>query len=445
MDRSLQHEFDAEEVMAYLDGELEARRAAMLASHLEHCAECQRVAAEMRQLSGRMLKFEIEPMPAGVTAATLIELTTAAKQEAPKEVGYEPGFLSRWRKLATKRSVWAFAGAFGVVVILVGGVGILNVLRSRPAANVAATHMEDLAVPSAQPLAPASRGYNARMQGEIADLQQARKAMEESALSSNLESRRSEPSPPATVGGEISAPGSVGPMIVQTASLSIVAKNYDEASATIEKLVKARGGYVEKLDGKAQTGNAREMSVTLRIPAKQLDGFMVDLRQLGHVEQESQSNEEVSADYVDLQARLKSAQATERRLIELLGTRTGRLEDVLDAERELARVRAEIESMQGQSAVMVHRVDYATVEVQLSEEYHERLQSRASTGAKLWNALVEGVQNLEDGIVGLLIFVLNYGLSILFWLSIFIVPSWLIWRRRRSRSLAKSGAPFQRT
>jgi hypothetical protein len=54
---------------------------------------------------------------------------------------------------------------------------------------------------------------------------------------------------------------------------------------------------------------------------------------------------------------------------------------VLDAERELARVRAEIESMQGQSAVMLRRVSYATVQVQLSEEYHEKTPvAVASTG-----------------------------------------------------------------
>jgi Domain of unknown function (DUF4349) len=101
-------------------------------------------------------------------------------------------------------------------------------------------------------------------------------------------------------------------------------------------------------------------------------------------------------------------------------------------------VRGEIESMQGQSAVLVHRVSYATVQLQLSEEYHEKLQSSASTGTKLWNALVEGVQNLQDGIVGLLIFVLNYGLSILFWLGAFVIPSWLIWRRLHARSAAKA-------
>jgi hypothetical protein len=65
----------------------------------------------------------------------------------------------------------------------------------------------------------------------------------------------------------------------------------------------------------------------------------------------------------------------------------GKLEDVLDAERELARVREEIESMEGQRVLMEHRVDYATIEVQLREEYREKFHSPSSgVTTRLWNA-----------------------------------------------------------
>ena len=236
--------------------------------------------------------------------------------------------------------------------------------------------------------------------------------------------------PPPPPGEELKAPEAVGPMIVQTASLNILATNYDEASAAIEKLAAAHDGYVEKLDAKAQTGNARELSAALRIPTKQLDGFLADVRKLGHVEEETRSNEEVSDQYVDLQARLKSARATEQRLIELLGTRTGKLEDVLEAERELARIRGEIEGMQGQSAILVHRVNYATVQVELSEEYRQVLGSgTVSTGTKIRNAAVEGFTNLEDGAVALVVFVFAVGPSLLFWLAILLVPGWFVWKR----------------
>jgi anti-sigma factor RsiW len=449
MNRSLQHTFEAEEVMAYLDGELEPRRAAMLASHLEHCAECQSVAKNFRHVTERMLGFDVEAAPERIANNVLRALNSKQRDDAAAAFDVRRRWNLNWRSLFVSRAGWAFASGVLLVVVLL--VAVPALYRSRESARVAHQGATGLS-------APAGDVQRLRAESLSLDVPRPGLTMSEGKFSSesqrqldaNMESgaRAAAPVPPSTSASDddaLKATEAVGPMIVQTASLSIVAKNYDEASAAIEKLVTARGGYVEKLDAKAQSGNARALSVALRIPAKQLDGFLSDLRKLGHVEEESQSNEEVSAEYVDLQARLKSAQATERRLIELLGTRTGKLEDVLDAERELGRMRGEIESMQGQSAVLVHRVSYATVQVQLSEEYHEKLQSSASTGTRLWNALVEGVQNLQDGIVGLLIFALNYGLAILFWLSILGAPAWLIWRRLRSRSLAKSGGSFQRT
>jgi len=78
-------------------------------------------------------------------------------------------------------------------------------------------------------------------------------------------------------------------------------------------------------------------------------------------------------------------------------------------------------------------VSYATVQVELSEEYRERL-STTSKGTKIWNALVEGLGNLEDGAVAALIFLLAFGPSILLWLAVLALPVWLIWRRYRAHA-----------
>lgn len=421
MDRSLQHAFDAEEVMAYLDGELEPQRAAMLASHLEDCSECQNVAEKLRGVTEFMLSFGVQPSPETLVSTVLGALNSAQMGSAALGLEIRRKWYLNWRSLFERRVAWTCAAAV-LVLALVIGIPILH--RSREVVS--------------NLTAPASRSIDSlqELSAPVAAREDKRSQyMQQAQLSENLEANssasivRPEP-PPSQADGVLAAPESIGSMIVQTATLNIVAKNYDEASAAIEKLTKTRGGYIEKLDAKAQTGNARELSVALRVPAKQLELFLADLRQLGHVEQESQSNEEVSAQYVDLQARLRVAQATERRLIELLGVRTGRLEDVLDAERELARVRGEIESMQGQSALLAHQVTYASVQVELDEEYHEKLHSD-STGTKLWNAGITGLQDLKDGVVGVLIFALNYGLVILFWLGIIALPTWLVWRRFR--------------
>lgn len=414
MDRSLQqHAFDADEIMAYLDGELEPRRAGALAAHLVSCGECQEMAQGFRAISERMMNFEVEPAPMRISDAVL-KAGKAAGVRLPAGTGQWPWWNRR--RLFRKPYAWAFA----CWIALLFSWGLSTFHRSRGLSELVAERTTGLSAP---PRAFSNSVPKRRLSSSELAL-----PASQSAESSDATDQTGAPAPPAS--GELQAPETVGPMIAQTASLSIVATNYDEASAAIERLAAAHGGYVEKLTAKAQTGSARELSSALRIPAKQLDGFLVDLRKLGHVEEESRQNQEVSAQYVDLQARLKSARATEQRLIELLGTRTGKLSDVLDAERELARIRGEIESMQGQNAILVHRVSYATVQVELSEEYRERL-STTSKRTKIWNALVEGFRNLEDGALAGLIFLLAYGPSTLFWLAILLLPAWLIGRRLR--------------
>jgi hypothetical protein len=443
MERHAQHAFDAEEVMAYLDGELEPQRASALAAHLVSCGECQDVAQGFRALSERMLSFEVERPAAAMNDKVLARLDAGKSAEASgtnDRVGRK-GW--KWRGIFSRPRAWAFAGAVLVVALLVIGI---------PRARNAARQGE------LQAVGERSVPLNGRNFTDFMKLERRQEAASSGYKSwlSNDDNRSAAPAPPPpghsglrngsqagfSIDGqasndELHAPETVGPMIVQTASLAILATNYDEASAAIEKLAAAHGGYVEKLDAKAQTGNARELTASLRIPTKQLDSFLADVRKLGHVEEETRSNEEVSDQYVDLQARLKSARATEQRLIELLETRTGKLQDVLEAERELARVRGEIESMQGQSAILVHRVNYGTVQVDLSEEYRQVLGSGPiSTGMKVRNAMVEGFRNLRDAAVGLLVFLFAVGPSLLFWLAILLVPGWFAWRRFRARAQA---------
>jgi hypothetical protein len=432
MERNAQHAFDAEEVMAYLDGELEARRAAALAAHLVSCSECQEVVQGFCALSERMLSFEVERPSAGMYDTVLAALDSgkSSSVSTPHDVVDRKGW--KWREFVFHRRAWAIVGAVIVVAMLV--IGIPHEFKTRPDLSVDRSVVSlEKAVPAARgrlPLFQQSDEYNSSLNKNGNAATRSGTNVYQSAAEDDENGTAAPPPPPLPAGEELKAPENVGPMIVQTASLNILATNYDEASAAIEKLAAAHGGYVEKLDAKAQTGNARELSASLRIPTKQLDGFLADVRKLGHVEEENRSNEEVSNQYVDLQARLKSARATEQRLIELLATRTGKLQDVLEAERELARIRGEIESMQGQSALLVHRVNYATVQVDLNEEYRQVLGSGpVSTRTRVRNSLVEGFANLEEGAVALVVFVFAYGPSLLFWLAILLVPGWLAWRR----------------
>jgi len=433
MKRSTQHAFEPEEIMAYLDGELEAHQAAALASHLEHCGECQAVAAQLRQVSERLLDFQIEPSPAKLDF--FVHGQIASFGEGQEITGSaKRGLAGVLRKFVPKSPIGWSAAVGAVALLVIGAVVALSRLEAPiPTESVMREQVNLAVLPATPPPPPASHGRTVTGLQTLANADIAPDANGNfHGLGDHAEgivgggaAGKFEPKK----GQGIEAPEIRGPMIVQTAAITILAQNYDQASGQIQPLTSARGGYVQDMTADTRTGTARSVSATLRVPDKQLEGFLADLRKLGHVEQETRNNREVTDAYIDLTARLKTARATEQRVLDLLGTRTGKLSDVLEAEQELARIRGEIESMDGQRVNMEHQVRYATVQVQLSEEYREQLNPESfSTGRRLRNSLVEGLANLAGGITGAAIFVFAYGPSILFWLALLGIPAWFIWR-----------------
>jgi len=417
------HPVEPEAVMAYLDGELPAARASAIAAHLDQCADCASLVQQLRDASQQLLAFEVEPAPARLEDAVLAALGEAPRRASKPAKGLLVQATLLWRRLFANRFLWALAGACAAFLIAFSILPNLSRSSGEEAARLAHQETSGLAGKS---LSKSLAEFAPRATPP------ARDAAAESSTSTAIEPA----SAPSQGDESLSAPEIAGPMIVEIAALTIRADDYEQARAAVERIVAQHQGFIAELAAKAESGSARELSATLRVPASQLESALAALRQLGHVEEETRSNEDVSSQYVDLEARLRSARSTEQRLLELLAQRTGKLSDVLDAERELARIRGEIESMQGQRAALARQVRYATVKLTLDEQYRESLATRPfSPRTQLRNALVEGCRNVLDGAMTLLLFLLNYGPSLLFWLLILFWPARFIWRRvRASRS-----------
>ena len=102
----------------------------------------------------------------------------------------------------------------------------------------------------------------------------------------------------------------------------------------------------------------------IRIPQTEFFNAFDRIKLLGEVVSENAGSEDVTDRFIDLEARLKSAQREEESLLALLG-RAGKVGDILTIERELARVRTELERLQGQINFLERRVDLATITVSL--------------------------------------------------------------------------------
>jgi uncharacterized small protein (DUF1192 family) len=221
-------------------------------------------------------------------------------------------------------------------------------------------------------------------------------------------------------------------MIVRTASVTIVTKEFDATRAAMERLVRQHGGYLANLNVSGQSGTGRALTATLRAPADRLDSLLAELKRLGRVEAESQAGEEITQQYVDLAARLKNARVTEQRLAQILAQRTGKVADVLEVEREIARVRGEIERMDAQRKTMENQVSFATVKFELREEYQAQLEvAPPSTWSRLRNAAVEGYHSVVETAIGLAVFLLSDGPTIVLWGLLLFWPARLLWRRFR--------------
>jgi hypothetical protein len=111
----------------------------------------------------------------------------------------------------------------------------------------------------------------------------------------------------------------------------------------------------------------RTAVLEVKVPAARFDDLIAGLRPLGRLESVNVSAQDVGEEYVDVTARIANARRLEERLIDLLANRTGKLQDVLNVERELARVREEIERYDGRLRYLRSRTSLSTLSVSLHE------------------------------------------------------------------------------
>ena len=163
---------------------------------------------------------------------------------------------------------------------------------------------------------------------------------------------------------------------------------------------------------------ARELRGTLRVPGDRMADTLARLRAIGQVVEDTQGSQDVTDQIVDLDARLASARATEKRLTELLANRTGKLSDVLEVERELTRVRLDIERLDAEKTNMGRRVSYATIDVTIAEERKAGLVGPLSLATRIRIAAADGLESALESVTATLLFVLRAGPTLVLWVSV---------------------------
>ena len=212
-------------------------------------------------------------------------------------------------------------------------------------------------------------------------------------------------------------------MLIRTATASIEVDSLEIAVAQVRQLAAQFGGYVA--NSGVETGKKRLRSATLevKIPVTRFDDALSGLTPIGKVESVNVSAEDVGEEYVDVDARMENARRLERRLIDLLGTRTGKLKDVLAVETELARVREEIERYEGRMRYLKAHTATSTISVTV----HEPIPVVGSAGhSVMGDAFAQSWRNFV-----VLVSLAVQSLGVALPLGLLAATAWIVTRRWR--------------
>ncbi|MBI4298278.1 MAG: DUF4349 domain-containing protein [Chloroflexi bacterium] len=217
-------------------------------------------------------------------------------------------------------------------------------------------------------------------------------------------------------------------MVVRTINMAMQVKDIPQILNSIASLAEGMGGFVvsSNLAGEEENINGY---ITIRVPSEKTDETLTQIRSLSlRVTNEQTNAQDVTEEYVDIQSRLKTLEATEAQLLTLLN-RADKVEDILAVYRELTNIRSQIEQMKGRIQYLERTSSTSLISVSLSLSV-----SKKPLAPRGWNAL-ETVKNAfrslsfaGQGLANSLIWV---GIFSPIWLPILVVLLVIIYRKAR--------------
>jgi hypothetical protein len=222
------------------------------------------------------------------------------------------------------------------------------------------------------------------------------------------------------------------PMLLRTARVSLEVDSLDAAIGAVREAVARVGGYAAGFDRNAAASWRPQATLRLRVPVQHLDATVATLTALGRVEAVQLAAQDVGEEFVDVSTRLENARRLERRLLDLLSGRTGKLSDVLQVEEALARVREEAERIEGRRRYLETRAAMSVIELTLHE-------AGVPARPPVWSAAGDAFGQAWRNFMGLVSLTIAAS-GVFVPLGLLAAPAWFVMRRARRRPADGPGA-----
>ena len=212
-------------------------------------------------------------------------------------------------------------------------------------------------------------------------------------------------------------------MIIRTGNARFEVDSLEPAIAAVRALAQRLGGYVANSTVMTGRNEPREATLEIKVPAQRWNDLTNGLAPIGKRESLTENSQDVSEEFTDMSARMANARRLESRLVDLLTRQTGKLQEMLMVERELARVREEIERYEGRVRYLRTRSAVSTLTVTVHEPVPV-VGSQTPGRSPIAEAFRQAWRNLVGFIAGMIAMS-----GIIVPLAVLALIGWLVWRR----------------
>ncbi len=234
------------------------------------------------------------------------------------------------------------------------------------------------------------------------------------------------------------APTAIERKIIRNAELQLEANSPEESQLKITQIAQSAGGFVVESmqSGSDVKSSSRDaVTMTIRVPAEKFNETLDEIRKTGsRVISETVKGQDVTEEFIDIEARLKTQKALEQQFVEIM-KQAKTVEDALNVQRELAEVRGEIEKVEGRKRFLENQATLSTIKIRLQTP---AAVSAGSTGFfyRLTESLSDGFRFALNFLLGLITFVI----AVLPFLLFIVLPIYLVlryfWKKSRKQKTA---------
>ena len=229
--------------------------------------------------------------------------------------------------------------------------------------------------------------------------------------------------------------------LIKTIRMDAETEDLDALLPQVTAKIDALGGYVENQElyngSSYNSYRSRSASLTIRIPAEQLNGFVENVKGVSNVVSYNESTENVTLRYVSTESRMKALEVEQERLLELLA-KAENMSDLLEIEARLTDVRYELESVTSQLRVLANQVDYATVYLYISQVKVYTETEEQTVWQRIGSGFKDNLRDMGEDLTDFFVWLVTYSPQLILWAIVIAVAVTVLKKKLAKRKAAKA-------